>query len=276
VWSLWADTESTGWIRLTLDQQKIPYTYIRDEEIRAGKLRDQFDVIIFGENYLSLKSQIHGIDRKFGPMPYTKTEQYPNHGVPLASDDITGGIGWNGMANLAQFLEQGGIFVTLGNGSALPLEGGLVRNVNRSSRVNSPGVEIRTKFLRPDHPIAYGYSETTSVFRQSYPSYTVRPSNRKWIVLQWGSRLPKYEREMAESGSQDQKDKDSGQSLVVSGGMKSTEDLEGNAAILALPAGRGQVIAFNFNPMHRDLNRSDYRMLWNVILNWSGLPVPGP
>jgi hypothetical protein len=54
----------------------------------------------------------------------------------------------------------------------------------------------------------------------------------------------------------------------VSGGMKGDDQLEGHAAILDIPAGKGRVIAFNFNPMHRALNRSDYRMLWNAILNW--------
>lgn len=27
------------------------------------------------------------------------------------------------------------------------------------------------------------------------------------------------------------------------------------------------VLAFNFNPVHRDLNHSDYRFPWNAILN---------
>jgi hypothetical protein len=275
VWGTWADTEATGWLRMTLDQQKIPYTYLRDEEIRAGRLRDHFDLLIYGENYLDLKIQIHGLDTKFSPMPYTKTAEFPHHGVPYASDDITGGIGWTGMANLAQFLEQGGLLVTLGNGSALPLEGGLVRNVRRGKEITSPGVEIGTKFLRHDHPIAYGYPETTSVFRQSYQVYAVRPADRRCIVMQWGTRLPKPEREVEESDQKDQK-KEEAPSMVVSGGMKSTDDLEGHAAILDLPAGRGRVIAFNFNPMHRDLNHSDYRLLWNVILNWASLPPATP
>lgn len=278
LWSTWADTESTGWVRMTLDQQKIPYTYLRDEEIRAGKLRDRFDLILFGENYLGLKGQIHGLDTKFGPMPYTKTAQFPHHGVPYASDDITGGIGWTGMANLGAFLEQGGLLVTLGNGSALPIEGGLVRNVSRGSAITSPGVEIGTRLIRQDHPIAYGYPEMSSVFRQSYPTYAVSPSDRRWIVMQWGTRLPKDEREIEEEEEKDreEKKKEDEPEMVVSGGMKSTEELEGHAAILDLPAGRGRVIAFNFNPMHRDLNRSDYRFLWNVILNWSSLPAAKP
>ncbi|HET9480353.1 MAG TPA: M14 family zinc carboxypeptidase, partial [Candidatus Polarisedimenticolia bacterium] len=125
VWHLWADTESVGWVRYTLDRQKIPYDLIRDEEIRAGRLRDRYDIILYANVYAGLKDQIHGIDPKFGPMPYTKTPQFPSHGVPDASDDITGGIGWAGMANLETFLDEGGLLLTLGNGSALALEGGL-------------------------------------------------------------------------------------------------------------------------------------------------------
>ena len=38
-----------------------------------------------------------------------------------------------------------------------------------------------------------------------------------------------------------------------------------------MPVAKGHVIAYNFNPMHRNLNRSDYRLLWNAILNWQAL-----
>jgi hypothetical protein len=38
-----------------------------------------------------------------------------------------------------------------------------------------------------------------------------------------------------------------------------------------MPAGRGHVVAFNFNPIHRDLNRGDQRLLWNAILNWQAI-----
>jgi len=93
VWHTWADTESVGWVRYALDHEKIPYAYIRDEEIKAGGLRDKYDIVLYGNVYLSLKDQINGIEPRYGPMPYTKTAAYPSHGVPDASDDITGGIG---------------------------------------------------------------------------------------------------------------------------------------------------------------------------------------
>jgi len=286
VWHTWADTQDVGWIRLTLDRQRIPYTYIRDDDIKAGGLKQKFDVILYGQTGSTLGEQIHGIDPKFGPLAYTRTPEYPSHGVPDASDDITGGIGWAGMANLQRFLDEGGLFVTLGNGSALPLEGGLVRSVSAApggGTVWTPGVELTASFTRPEHPISYGYPGTTSVFRESEAAYTVRRTDRKWIVLQWGTRLPKEEREDAEAGAAAKRgEKDTGASrpaddtakpvsMVVSGGAKGDDVLEGRPAILDIPAGRGRVIAFNFNPLHRDLNRSDYRLLWNAILNWKAI-----
>ncbi len=44
----------------------------------------------------------------------------------------------------------------------------------------------------------------------------------------------------------------------------------------------GHVVAFNFNPLHRDLNRGDQRLLWNAIINWQAIlsrvsaPPTGP
>ncbi len=99
-----------------------------------------------------------------------------------------------------------------------------------------------------------------------------------------GKRPTKEERDFEEDASKKEKDektdegKDKGAKgkddteLVVSGGGKNVEKLEGYPAILDVPAGKGRVLAFNFSPMHRDLNHSDYRFLWNGILNWSGLP----
>lgn len=59
--------------------------------------------------------------------------------------------------------------------------------------------------------------------------------------------------------------------ILVSGGGKREEELAGSPAILAVARGEGMILAYNFNPMHRDLNHSDYRLLWNGILNWRHL-----
>jgi hypothetical protein len=270
VWVPWADTDSIGWLRYALDQRGVPYTYLRDEDIRAGDLRKTVDVIVYGHVDLDLEGQIHGIPATAGPMSFDPAPGSPSLGQPVASADITGGPGWTGIAALARFVEEGGVLVTLGKGSTLALDGGLVRFVRRASGtgVRTPGVELRAEFTKPEHPLAYGYGATTSVFRADLPVYDLPrrwlrmayctscldgPVDRRWVVLQWGSQTS------------------SGQPLIVSGGALEAEKLAGRPAILSAPKGEGTVLAYNFNPMHRDLNRSDFRLLWNAILNWTAL-----
>jgi hypothetical protein len=290
VWVPWADTDTIGWLRYSLDQRHIPYSYVRDEDIRAGKLRDKYDVLLYGHVDLELAEQIQGIPKAWGPMPFKKTAATPSHGTPAWSDDITGGIGWSGLAELQRFVDSGGLLITLGSGSMLPLEGGIVRGVRRESGgvprsaqgggtaagaaandsvTRTPGSHLRVSFVRPDHPIAYGYPARTHVFRQNFPLYA---TPRRWlrmayctgcldgpvdpsgVVLEWGDR--------------------DGKPFVISGQAWGEGNLIGRPAILDLPEGTGHVVAFNFNPLHRDLNRGDQRMLWNAIINWRAILTP--
>jgi hypothetical protein len=287
VWVPWADTDSIGWIRYSLDQRKIPYTYVRDEDIRAGLLRDKIDVLIYGHVDLELAEQIQGLPKRWGPMPYKKTPQTPAFGTPAESDDITGGIGWDGLAKLQSFVEDGGLLVTLGSGSMLALEGGIVRGVRRVSGgvprstqgggaeaaaaandavTRTPGAHVRASFVRPDHPIAYGYPARTTLFRQNFPLYDAPrswlrmaycttcldgPLDRSAVVAEWGDR--------------------EGAPFLVSGQVWGEAGLIGRPAILDMPEGRGHVIIFNFNPFHRDLNRGDHRLVWNAVVNWQAI-----
>ena len=276
VWVPWADTDMIGWIRYSFDRQRIPYTYLRDEEIRAGDLKQAVDVIVYGSVLLDLQGQIHGIEAKHGPMPFNRTADYPSLGSPAASDDITGGIGWRGLANLEAFARDGGVLITLGSGSTLVLESGLVRNVQRADLpgVTTPGAHLRTSFLQPEHPIAYGYQAESYAFRSPYSFYDpprrwltmsyctsclAGPIDLRNLVMQWGT-LP------FDAG--DDPAVASAPPILISGGGKNQRALEGRPAILDVPLGDGNVLVFNFNPMHRDMNHADSRYLYNGILNW--------
>jgi hypothetical protein len=292
VWVPWADTDSIGWIRYSLDQRKVPYTYLRDEDIRAGNLKSKIDVLLYGHVDLELAEQIEGLPKIWSPMPFKKTVQTPSFGTPAESDDVTGGIGYEGLAQIQRFIDDGGLMVTLGSGTMLALEGGLVRFVRRSSggvprsaaggggassaasqqaATRTPGAHVRVTFDQPDHPIAYGYPAHTYVFRQNFPLYNIPrrwlrmaycttcldgPEDRSGIVMEWGDT--------------------GGASFVVSGQAWGEENLIGRPAILDMPVGKGQVVSFNFNPMHRDMNRGDQRLLWNALLNWQAILATHP
>ena len=292
LWVPWADTDSIGWIRYSLDQRKVPYTYLRDEDIRSGNLRSKIDVLVYGHVDLELAEQIEGLPKRWTPMPFRKTPQTPSFGTPAESDDITGGIGYEGLAQIQKFVDDGGLMVTLGSGSMLALESGLVRFVRRASGgvprsaagggdsssaasvqtgTRTPGAHVRVTFDQPDHPIAYGYPAHTWVFRQNFPVYNTPrrwlrmaycttcldgPEDRSGIVMEWG-------------------DSD-GKPFVVSGQAWGEGNLIGHPAILDMPVGKGHVVSFNFNPMHRDMNRGDQRMLWNSIINWKAIVEARP
>jgi hypothetical protein len=211
-------------MRYSFDQRKIPYTYIRDEDIRAGNLQEKFDVLLYGHVDLELAEQIQGIPKAWSPMAFKKTPQFPSLGTPAETDDISGGIGWEGLAQIQRFVEQGGLLVTLGSGTMLAIEGGIVRGVRRDSGgvprstqgggsessaaaqqaiTRTPGSHVRVTFARPEHPIAYGYPARTYVFRQNFALYAIPrrwlrmaycttcldgPIDTRTIVLEWGDR----------------------------------------------------------------------------------------
>ncbi len=276
LWHPWADTQMIGWVRLVLDGQGVPYAILRDDDIRAGGLREKYDVIVHGDTEEDVKGQIHGIDRKFSPLAYTKTPEFPNQGFPVGSEDITGGIGWTGMAELQSFVDGGGTLITLGGGSTLALEGGMVSGIERvrgDGNVWTPGVELTARFARPTHFLAYGYGEQTSLFRGSFPVYALRKVDRGLAVLRWGTRPPADERDADEAeGKPSAGSAEKPAPMLVSGGIKGEDVLEGRPAILDIPVGKGRVLAYNFNPVHRTLNRSDHRLLWNALLNWQVKP----
>jgi len=272
----WSDTQAAGWVRMIFDDQKIPYTLIMDEDVRNGDLRQRFDVILYPDTGRSLKDIVNGIDPRHAPLAFTKTRQFGSHGTPTASPDITGGFSWAGIQNLEDFVRQGGVLVTLGGASTLPLDGGLARDVRRASVKDlvNPGSELRARFRRPDHPIAYGYPETTSVFREERPVYDVRRVDAGRVVLQWGTKLPTDDEDEAKAAGGDApEDEKKEPPLVVSGGIKGGEGLVGKPAILDVPTGKGRVIAFDFDPIHRYQTESDFRLVWNAILYWNDLPA---
>ncbi|HEV2846042.1 MAG TPA: M14 family zinc carboxypeptidase [Thermoanaerobaculia bacterium] len=287
----WVDTQDAGWARYTLDRHKLSYTLIHDAALTRGSLAERFDVILYPDTGGSFADLAHGIDPKYGPLAFTKTAEFASHGVPDASEDITGGMGFEGLMNLQRFVQGGGVLVALGNAGTLAVEGGLVRNASRVAPggFNTPGSELRAKVVRPEHPIVYGYEELSSIFRGNGPIFDVPRPERSRVVLQFGTKKPEGEDEdkegkkggIEEEDMEDEgapaKAEEKGKSkedtrLVLSGFVRGEDQVDGKPAILDLPAGRGRVILFSFNPLHRYLNLSDFRLVYNVLLNWNDLP----
>jgi hypothetical protein len=167
----WSNTQNEGWVRMAFDKLKIPYTYIGDTRLREQGLRQKYDVIVFPHVGGSSEAQVNGVQGA-DPIPYKKTELTPNLGVQDSSDDIRGGMGFEGLINLMKFVQDGGLLITEGSTSTIfpdyHLVGGVT--VEEPSGLFARGIVIKAQFADRKSPIAYGYdSDNLAVYFSQAP-----------------------------------------------------------------------------------------------------------
>ncbi|HWZ29976.1 MAG TPA: M14 family zinc carboxypeptidase [Bryobacteraceae bacterium] len=158
----WQRTQDEGWVRAALDQFGVPYTYFSDQKLRDGGLRAKYDVIIYPHVGGNSSSHLTGIP-KVGPdaVPYKKSEMTPNLGALDQSDDIRGGMGIEGLAELAKFVQEGGTLITEGSTSAFVADYGLTSGVTveHPGQLFARGSILRAQISDMKSPIAYGYDQ---------------------------------------------------------------------------------------------------------------------
>ena len=283
IYHTWVSSQDEGWSRFTFEQRGIPYTSIDKEDLKAGGLRKKFDVILIPRGVGSSRNFINELDKKFGPMPYTKTPEFPSHGTPKATNDMTGGPGFEGMQQLRQFIESGGVLITLDNATNVVSETGITHELRpyNAAGLFHPGSVVQAKARKPNHPVLYGYPELFHVFRGNGPLFEVEKYERDMILLQYGTKPLKDEIEYtgkilgmpdkkpAKSETKDDKKKEL--PYVLSGMVRNEQTIIGHGGIFNVPVGSGRVIAFTFDPLHRFQNHHDAPLVWNVLINWDHL-----
>jgi hypothetical protein len=294
VFHCWNYTQDSGWLRFTFEQLGIPFTLIDKDELRAGNLEDRFDVIVVPSlASLDFKDMVHEIDTRWSPLAYTQTPEFPSHGSIDSSPDITGGMGFVGMGNLQAFVEQGGVLVGLGSGGVLAAEGGITRDVEARRPGGTPGSHVTTKVLRPEHPLAWGYAAIDWVFRGNLPVYAVEKHDCGHTIMQFGSKTwADVEREAdqkadvavegkplkaptegAEGEPEAKATKAEKPPLARSGVVERPEGIEHQPALLDVPVGKGRVVLFSWNPMHRHQNEHDFAFVTNALLFFNDFPA---
>jgi Zinc carboxypeptidase len=156
----WQRTQDEGWVRAALDTYGVPYTYFADQKLRDGNLRARYDVIIFPHVGGSAIQQVNGIPKTSNaPLPYRKTADTPNLGALDQADDIRGGMGIEGLTELAKFVRAGGTLIVEGSTTTIFPAFGLTTGIT----IEEPqGLFARGSIMRGiisdrRSPIAYGY-----------------------------------------------------------------------------------------------------------------------
>ena len=283
IYHTWNSTQDAGWARYTFEQLGIPYSSIHKDDLKKGGLRKRFDVILIPRVGGSANDFINEIDKNFGPMPYTKTAEFPSHGFPDSTSDMTGGPGFAGMEQLRQFAEAGGVIISLDNSSQILANAGIVKELQPydAAGLFHPGSIVNVKVRNSNSPVIYGFPEVFPIFRGGTSLLQVRKFNRDMILLQYGTKPLKDEEKYTGPimGMPDKKEtvSDSKDELkkeppyVISGMVRNEQTIIGHGAIFNVPVGSGRIVAFTFDPLHRYLNLHDAPLVWNVLINWDHL-----
>jgi hypothetical protein len=220
-----------GWTRWVLERGATKYLSLRDAEVRAGNLRAKFDSIIIPDQ-----------------SPRALLEGYRKGSMP---EELTGGLGGEGVKALREFVERGGTLVALNNASdfAIGQFGLPVRDVTadlKRTEFYCPGSILRT-VLDTTHPLAKGMPRESVAWVEDSPVFEIKSDPLALVRVKIIARYP-----------------DSGTPLL-SGWLLGAEKIRGKAALVEVGLGEGKVYLFGFRPQYRAQSLATYPLLFNAI-----------
>lgn len=172
----WLSTQDEGWWRLAFDQMQVPFDYISTQDVaKDSELNKRYDVIIFGPGNGNANAVIQGRPMYGNPIPWKKTELTPNLGGFASTDDMRPGLGYTGLMNLQNFVKNGGVLIGADYSASFAVATGFTPGVSvqTSTRLRAIGDVLKTRMVDSASPIAYGYSDTLSVYCFNGPIFNI-------------------------------------------------------------------------------------------------------
>ena len=218
-----------GWTRWVLEQYEFNLTSIHNADVRAGKLRQKFDTIIFADQ--DPRAIVDGFD------------------APAIRTEYRGGIGETGVENLKQFVAEGGTLITMGNACDLAIERlpipvkNLKKGLSRDQHF-APGAILRLE-VDAQHPLGSGVASSTYGFYINSPFFQLTEgfnSQRTSVV----ARYPNT-------------------NVIASGWLKGEELMAGRAAVVSIDMNPGKVVLFGLRPQHRAQTHATFPLLFNAL-----------
>jgi hypothetical protein len=225
----WTGSMDEGWTRWVIEQHEFPYSTLHNADIKAGKLRDRFDAVLFAD-------------------------QQPNSivsGNEAASTrpEYRGGIGEDGVAALKAFVAEGGTLIMMGNACDFAIERfplpvkNLKRGLTRDQHF-APGTITRIE-VDTSHPLGAGMAAGTYGFYNNSPFFALTEafSSQKVSVV---ARFPNT-------------------NIVASGWLRGEDFMAGRAAVVSVELNPGRIVLFGLRPQHRAQTQATFPLLFNAF-----------
>ena len=214
-----------GWTRYVFDTFNVPYESIKDTDVKGGNLKSKYDVVL-------LPSQ-------------RSREIIDGNAAGTLPAEYTGGIGEGGVANLKEFVNNGGTLICFDAACELPIKQFSLPLTNvieglRSSDFYCPG-SIVSLDLDNRNPI-------TSTLPVNLPAYFINSS--AFSTTDTNVRVvARYAKD----------------NVLRSGWLLGEDKLRGQIALAEVRLGKGRVVLFAFRPQHRGQTWGTLPLLWNSI-----------
>jgi hypothetical protein len=225
----WTANMDEGWTRWVIEQHEFPYATLHNGEVKAGRLRDRFDVILFADQ------QSAGI--VLGNESASTRPEY------------RGGIGEDGVEALRAFVAAGGTLVMMGSACDLAIERfplpvrNLKRGLTRDQHF-APGTIVRVE-VDPAHALGAGVAPSTYGFYNNSPFFALTEG----FASQQVSVVARY----PNTG------------IVASGWLRGEDHMAGRAAVVVVDLKPGRIILFGLRPQHRAQTQATFPMLFNAL-----------
>jgi hypothetical protein len=307
----WTRTQDEGWVRAALDYYGVPYDYFADQKLAEGNLRARYDVIVFPHVGGTSQTMVGGMPKTgTAPLPYKKTAEFQNLGAIDSSDDIRGGMGFQGLAELGKFVSEGGTLITEGSTASLMAEYVLNSGVTveHPASLFARGSIMRGVFADLKSPIAYGYEgKDLPIYFNQDPVLNTAASGG-FVAAGFGGgqtitpnaapiHISPLEGGRASTATTAPAGGRGGRGggfgafaavggerprvvvrfpantddMLLSGTLAGGEALSGRAAAVDVPLGKGHIVMFALRPFWRWQTHGTYMLAFNAILNWDHL-----
>ena len=238
----WQANMDAGWISYIFDKYEQPYHVLRDAEVRAGRLRERFDVIVLPDQRAA--SIIDG--HRKGTMP----PQY------------VGGMTSQGVENLRDFVAQGGVLLCNRSSAVLAIDAFNlpIKNVLekvKTDSFNCPGSLVKVTYDQ-DHPLTLGLPERgMSYFSHGLVFEAVKDTTKEKGVDQ-SSDVKEVEPFKVVATYPDE-------DLLLSGWMIGEDLIKSKAAIVEAPYEKGRIVLYGFNVHNRAQSYVTFKLLFNGL-----------
>ncbi|GAA5201547.1 M14 family metallopeptidase [Rugosimonospora acidiphila] len=216
-----------GWTRYVFEGFKFPYQSVHDTDVRAGNLRDKYDVIVLPD--ASYNSMLNGA--RAGSLP----------------PEYTGGMTQAGVDNLVKFVQAGGKLVTVNGATQLGIRAfGLpvtdVTSGVSSSNYYSPG-SIVANTVQADTPLTYGLPTNLDAYSDGSPAFAVQPG------------APNITTPVNYPAS----------NLLLSGWLLGENLIANHSTVVDAKVGSGDVVLLGMSVQHRAESHGTYKLLFNSL-----------